>query len=555
MSNIVRSHGFTALGPLHEAFARLQGKAALGVAALLGALSALAFAPFHFTAVLIVSFTGLIWMLDGARGYRNWGKAIFARGWAFGAGFFLISMYWTAAPFLVEPEKTGIFIFMPLILLPGGMALIWGAAAAMAGAFWSSSPSRIFVFSLFFALGEYARGHLFGGFPWNLAATSWVPGGAMSQAASIGGVYWLTLLTVFVVSTPAALVDTRDKKGLAQRLLPVLTAVVVVALAWAWGAQRIATPTVLTEQAIVLVDSGVPQNEKWAGDPNLRWDMETAPVFNYYIQALQRADSAAGDIVIWPEGAVPTTLLQNPDAMDVISARLGPRNLIMGTTRYQPNGNGSYSFSNSLVVVDEEAGRSGPVALYDKHRLVPFGELPASEIIPFGKSIAGILPNALQRLADSGFQPGAGPAVIYADDVPPFAAMICYEALYPEIARAANLDARADWMVVISNDAWFGSGMGPAQHYAQNRYRSIETGLPTARVATRGASAIIDGYGREVMRAGPATDVPETWNAAYGRGYLPAPVEVTIYQRRLGFMLFWLTIALFAGLSFISWRR
>ena len=109
MSHAVRSHGFTALGPLHEAFARLTGWPAVITSLLLGAFSAVAFAPFHFSAVLVISFTGLIWMLDGARGHRRWGRAVFLRTWAFGTGFFLISMHWTAAPFLVEPEKHAIF--------------------------------------------------------------------------------------------------------------------------------------------------------------------------------------------------------------------------------------------------------------------------------------------------------------------------------------------------------------------------------------------------------------------------------------------------------------
>ena len=86
-------------------------------------------------------------------------------------------------------------------------------------------------------------------------------------------------------------------------------------------------------------------------------------------------------------------------------------------------------YYNSLTVIDENAIRSGPVALYDKHRLVPFGELPATRIIPFGEALSGILPGAIQRMASDGFRPGPGPAVIYADDIPPFVAMICYEGL------------------------------------------------------------------------------------------------------------------------------
>ena len=111
-----------------------------------------------------------------------------------------------------------------------------------------------------------------------------------------------------------------------------------------------------------------------------------------------------------------------------------------------------------------------------------------------------------------------------------FVAMICYEGLYPSIPRSANIGARADWLVLISNDAWFGGGMGPAQHYAQNRYRAIETGLPLARVASRGASGIVDGRGREVLRAAPVADAPSGWDTSFGRGKLPLPERVTLFQ-------------------------
>ena len=80
MTDSIRSHGFTALGPLHEAFAKLTGWKACGFAALLGAFAALAFAPFHLTPALVVSVTGLIWMMDGARGLIRWGRGMFMRG-------------------------------------------------------------------------------------------------------------------------------------------------------------------------------------------------------------------------------------------------------------------------------------------------------------------------------------------------------------------------------------------------------------------------------------------------------------------------------------------
>ncbi|MEL6661423.1 MAG: apolipoprotein N-acyltransferase [Pseudomonadota bacterium] len=549
MNELTRSHGVTLLGPIHETLARARGLRALFLSALFGAFAALAFAPFHLTAALIVSFTGLIWMIDGARGQKKWGKAVFARGWGFGFGFFLVSLHWTASPFLVEPEKHAMFLWMPLLLLPGGMALIWGAAMAMAGAFWSASPSRIFVFALFFAMAEWVRGTLFGGFPWNLAGSSWVPGGSVSQAASLGGVYWLTAITVIACATPAALVDTREDRAMVVRFVPCLVAVIGFASLWAWGAQRLSEETRYTDTDIVLMDVGVPQTLKYL-------DGRANPaVFRRYLEFLDAIPSRPTDIVVWPEGATGSTLLEARQ-LEPVTAYLGERNLIAGTARVEA-GPDQLTWYNSLAVLSAQSARTGAAGLYDKHRLVPVGELPVARILPFGESIAGILPGAIQRMATTGFTPGPAPTIVYSEGVPPFVAMICYEGLYPNVTRAAQDAAghRADWIVLISNDGWFGSLIGPSQHYAQNRYRAIETGLPMARVAARGASAIIDGKGREVLETKGLVDDIEGWRGQLGRGKLPEPEAVTFYLSRGGQILFPFTLVLFSVFAFFIWRR
>ena len=563
MTRTVSSHGFTALGPMQEAFARLQGWRAHLMAIFLGAISALAFAPFHFSLILAFSFTGLIWMIDGARGSTQWRKMVFARGWAFGFGFFLVSLHWIAFAFLVEPEKHAIFLFLPLILLPAGLGLIWGAGTFLAGAFWSASPSRIFIFAIFFSLAEFVRGTLFGGFPWNLPGTTWTPGGPLSQAASIGGVYWLTLMTVFVMSTPAALVDTRETNSISQRLIPALMAVVLVGGGWTWGAQRLNEPTMVYRQSISLMDAGLPQDTKWEVPPS--------DVLVRYLELLDHGEQDDTDVVIWPEAAIPTAVLQDPNALDAIAAFIGERKLILGTPRSErvrtddPNGSGFASVNpdarnwfNSLAVIDKSGARTGqPLALYDKHKLVPFGELSAASIIPFGRTLRGILPETLQQAVPTGFQPGPGPEVSYpgeASGVRPFNALICYEGLFPGIPRHKDARPRADWMVIISNDAWFGRGMGPEQHYAQNRYRAIETGLPIARVASRGVTSMIDGLGRELARGGNVPNDPEGWRSSMVRTHLPVARAPTLFYRQ-GNIFFGLHFILFSVLAFLSWRR
>ncbi|MEM8616386.1 MAG: apolipoprotein N-acyltransferase [Pseudomonadota bacterium] len=546
MSELIRSHGLGALTTLHETIGRTKGFTAVIFAVVLGSFSALAFAPFHVTPALIVSFVGLVWMIDGARGQKRWGRSVFLRGWAFGFGFFLVSMYWTALPFLVEPEKHAFFIWMPLIALPGGMALIWGAACALAGAFWSASPSRVFIFALFMGGAELVRGTLFGGFPWNIAGTSWAPGSALSQAAALGGVYWLTQVTLFFAASAAALVDTRNERGLLLRSMPALISVALVSGAWAWGAQRLANDVPMSERTVLLMDAGVPQAEKFnrAND-----------VLARYVDLLRDVPSETSDIVIWPEGALPFDLLQSNEALDLISVFLNRRLLIAGSAR-QAAIEGQPQFFNSLTVFRSGGQTAQLVALYDKHRLVPFGELPATKIVPFGERISGILPSAVQRLATSGFTPGPEATVIVQDAfLPPFIPLICYEGLFPETVRKARPQREvAEWIVVISNDAWFGGGLGPQQHYAQNRYRAIESGLPMARVATRGITGMVDAYGREIARGSRFAGDPEGWRSSVVRAPLPARAPTTIYQR-FGESLFWVTFVLLGGLAFLSWRR
>ena len=544
------SHGLAVLVSSHEAIARTRGLPALLFATLLGAFASLGFAPFHITPLLVVAGVGLVWMLDGARSNKKWGWAMFARGWAFAFGFFLIGMYWTAMPFLVEPEKHAMFLWMPLLALPGGMALIWGTACALAGSFWSSSPSRVFIFAVFMGLAELVRGSLFGGFPWNLPGTTWAPGGALSQIASVGGVYWLTLVTFLIMASPAALVDTRSTHSMMMRAVPAILSVALIGFGWAWGAQRLTAETEFSGATALLMDAGVPQAEKF--------ERQGEPVLVRYIELLRDTPTGPEDIVIWPEGALPYGLLTDTRALDLVAEFLGSRHLIAGSLRLAQTPDNQTIAYNSLAVVRTGAATADLVALYDKYRLVPFGELSATAIVPFGQAVSGFLPSGMQRMARSGFQPGTEPTVVLPQtELPPFIPLICYEGLFPEIVRKASPQrAAAEWIVVISNDAWFQApfGLGPAQHYAQHRYRAIESGLPMARVATLGMTAMVDGHGREVARGNPAAGDPEGWRSSIVRVEVPTRLNMTLYQR-FGETFFWITLVLLAGLAFLTWRR
>ena len=189
-------------------------------------------------------------------------------------------------------------------------------------------------------------------------------------------------------------------------------------------------------------------------------------------------------LVVWPETSVPF-LLDFPGAaygMMADSARKhGPdTQLGFGVQRLEDG-----RYYNSLALLDAR-GTVGQV--YDKHHLVPFGEyIPLAEWIA-GSPIGGLAAQALQ-----GYSAGPGPRALDLGPLGRALPLICYEAIFP---RHSRLAPRPDWLLQVTNDAWFGTFSGPYQHLAQARLRAVEQGLPLLRSANTGVSAGFDGYGR-----------------------------------------------------------
>ena len=129
---------------------------------------------------------------------------------------------------------------------------------------------------------------------------------------------------------------------------------------------------------------------------------------------------------------------------------------------------------------------------YDKHHLVPFGEyMPFSDLL----ERVGIT----QFVAiPGGFDAGSGTNVLHISGLPTALAMICYEAIFPDEVgtRRSRRTRPAQWLLNVTDDAWFGLTSGPYQHFAQARLRAIELGLPLVRAANTGVSAVTDGFGR-----------------------------------------------------------
>lgn len=488
----------------------------IGLALLAGAGMALAHPPFGVPPGLL-GYPLL--MLLAERSGRT--RGAFWVGWLAGFAYFFIGCWWVAEAFFVNPDQAWMAPFAAS-LLPMGLGLFFGAATALYRRLAPAGTRRVLLFAALFCLLEWLRGHVLTGFPWNPAGASWVAGGAMSQFASVGGVYGLSLATVAAVAALGVVFDAAPRR---RRALAAGAGLVALLALFAFGQTRLSRARVEPSATTVrIVQANVDQESKWTPEAY-------RGIVDRYLALTSQAGAAIPDVVIWPEGALPATANQvfsGPDA-DLISSALTPgQTLLIGLGRGEadPTAEGGARYFNSLFALERLAeGGMRVAAVYDKHRLVPFGEY-----LPLGSLMSRLGVRSLVHVP-ADFSPGPRPAPIRLPNAGRVQPLICYESLYPGFTPGAT--GRPSWIANVSNDAWFGRTSGPRQHLNLASYRAIETGLPVARATPTGVSALIDPWGRIVD--GERLDPGE---AGVIDARLPLPAAVTLHGR-WGDGLFW----------------
>ncbi len=477
--------------------AALEGWRRAVFAATAGALSVLAFAPVHAWPVMFLTFGALVFMLDGCHARHATLaprlKCAAAIGFWFGFGFFLAGLYWIAEAFLVEPWRHGWLIPFVMTAMPAGMALFFAAAAALAMAMWRPGAGRVFALAIAFGLAEYARGHVLTGLPWNLLGYAPLGSLPLMQLAALFGVYGLSLLAVLLFASPALFLAPASSELTGRGPTATLAVVMLGALALGhvWGERRLAAAeSTDTGVRLRIVQANVDQALKWRPE-------NSEEIFLDYLRLTKSPGIDAIDLVIWPETAVPFLLADAPDALASIGNAL-PQGaaLLVGAARLVEERNAQDGLSarriyNSLLVVDDAGTVRG---IYDKRHLVPFGEyLPFQDFL---ESLGFMQMTGVR----GGFSEGSGTLLLAVPGAPQVRPLICYEIIFPD--EIAGTGERPGWLLNLTNDAWFGRSAGPYQHFHQARVRAVEQGLPLARAANTGISAVIDPYGRILAEIG-----------------------------------------------------
>jgi apolipoprotein N-acyltransferase len=449
------------------------------LALLLGAVAVLALPPIYIVPAVVPAFTGLLWMLDGA---RTWRSALLI-GFLFGLGYFSAGLYWVANALLTKPEEFG----WVAPLAPVGLAAILAPYPAIACALTRLAQrpgvGRVLTFAAAWTLLEWVRSWAFTGFPWNLIGSVWAFSDAMLQPAAWIGVYGLSLVTVAAAAMPSILSRpaSAGRRGWAAIVLA-FAILAVFAVAGVGRLAHIGDISVVEGVRLRLVQANISQSLKW------RRELVDEHLL---LQARMGAarSSRAPTHVIWSEASAPLFLANDAERLRLVGEFTPARGLtLLGTLRTTPPGAEPFQVWNSMLAIDESGTVVGS---YDKAHLVPFGEfMPLRSVLGLG-SVAG---------GSTDFSRGPGVRTLRLPGLPPVGPLVCYEVIFP--GAVTDPADRAEWLLNLTNDGWYGISAGPYQHLVAARLRAVEEGLPVVRVANTGISAVIDPVGRVVVELG-----------------------------------------------------
>ncbi len=466
---------------------RLADAALCVLAGLLLAFSMPGMGP---SALAYIGLIPLLWAIMEV-GYKN----AFLHGWLAGTVMFLVSMIWVADTVHTYGALSYLLAYPTALLLALYLGLYVGLFGLAVRYMYHRRVPMVLAAPLVWVALEYARAHLMTGLPWNLLGLSLYQSTRITQMADLTGVYGVSWYIVLINACLATLIAPLAGRRPGRRqsffynhaailfLVPICVATYGQVQIASFSLWHQSNPNPDGPIKISLVQPNIPQNIKWNAD-NL----------DATLTRLERLTANTAefnpDLVIWPEASAPLVLERNPMLARRIAAQA--RNLgadiLVGTLSPAPKG----AVFNGVERFRADGHHGGRVA---KVHLVPFGEyVPLERFLPFVRALTAGIGNVL---------PGTEPVVMETARGKS-AVAICYEIIFPNLVRK-RLNG-ADFIVTVTNDAWFGSSAALQQHFAQAVFRAVENRAYVVRAANTGITGMIDPYGIVQETAAPNTE-------------------------------------------------
>jgi len=432
----------------------------------LGAVATLAFAPFGWWPVALVSVAGLVALWNRCRSRKEAASI----GFAFGFAWFQAGTYWL---YICLVGNGGVPMSIALVLMLG-LTLLMGSYTAVLGALvypvlrsQTSTWAKVVLIVCGWVLTEYFRAWFLSGFPWLALGYSGLDTPFQGYAPVVG-VYGLSALMAGL-AVPVGLLGGNVLRAPAWWV----SAAVIVALGLAL--QTIHWTTVSGERLSVgLVQGAIPQDEKWQ-------EGREAEITGRYIGLTEQA--LGQDLIVWPESSLPFLYQDAERLLTALNAmaQLKHSTLVLGLIHAKDG-----HYFNGIAVIGD------PVQWYDKRHLVPFGEyFPVPSWVRQWMRLA--------QLPYTDFTAGSDPPSLLRAKGQVLGGSVCYEDAFNQEQLAFLSDATL--LVNVTNDTWFGDSTAPHQHLQISRMRALEAGRYLMRVANSGVSAVIGPDGKIEARS------------------------------------------------------
>ncbi|MEW6214799.1 MAG: apolipoprotein N-acyltransferase [Nitrospirota bacterium] len=482
------------------------------------------YAPAFISGVLLVlcfptiDFSGLAWLALVPLLlplYDKKPKQAFKAGIFFGIPYFFGTQYWIyhsvnhygGVPFITSIAIVILLCFY-LSLYTGIFAFLFSITIK------TTRFPALFVAPVFWVVLEFLRSYLFTGFPWSSIGYTQYKFITAIQIADITGIYGISFFVVAVngAVSDIFLIRRRIREmplfSLSQTVIGFSILFLFIISAFLYGQWRLGEERSGKQLRTSIVQGNIEQDKKW--EPAYQ-----DAVIETYKRLSIEAASFFPAIIVWPETSVPFYFNSDKRYTEqLINFQRGLNvYLLFGSVLIKGRMGDKVPLSNSALLLD----KTGIVSYtYDKIHLVPFGEyVPLRKVLFFiDKLVVGIgdyIPGDYYFRAETPF--GS------------FATLICYEIIFPGLVRKFYSKG-GDFIVNITNDAWFGRTKGPYQHFSMAVFRAVENRKPVIRAANTGISGFIDSNGRilaetnlfqqVILTRDVKTDVTRSFYTKYG---------------------------------------